>query len=602
MIARRGFLQAAAAMALGIPLRALAADGPDAALAALLQRHAEAYLRRTPEEAAGRQRASGAPQLRLDDRSQAARLNDRAAVRQALAELNRIDRALLSPKAALDHDVARFVYASLDDLLGRPGTVDLNLRPTPYVVSQMGGAWYWLPGGLGARQPLASRMDVEHWLARLALYGPALDQETDRIRIDAAAGVTPPAFIIDRTLPPLQALRDEDPARSRLTAPLLARIAAQGLGDVSARAEAIVRLGIVPALDRQIAALQALRPRASDVGGVWRLPDGDAWYASALKANTTTDIAPGDLHRDGLAQCRALSAEIDRLLKAEGLTQGSVGARLAALDTDPRFAAAGDDGRARLLALAERQIAATTARLGAAFHTVNFHPVEVRRMDTAVEAGSPGAMYLGLGSAGPNGAIGRVAVNLLHPEENAAWRIPTLMHHEGVPGHHYQASVMAGAPGLPLFRQLVRFSAWTEGWALYAEQVADELGVYADNPFGRIGALQSQLFRAARIVVDTGLHHERWSQAQAAAWMIENAGEPPQATDREIARYCVYPGQACSFKVGANRIHAAREAARARMGSRFDVRDFHDLVLKAGPVPMAVLEASVARWAATAAA
>lgn len=594
MIGRRDFLGGAAALAVAGALPARAAADADAALAALLQRHAEAYLRRTPEEAAGRRPggvAMGA-QTSLNDRSQAARLRDRAAVRQALADLKRIDRAALSPAAALDFDIARFVYASLDDLLGRVGTVDLNLRPSPYVVSQMGGAWYWRPGGLGARQALATRADVEHWLARLDGYGAALDQETDRIRIDAAAGATPPAFIIDRTLPPLMALRDEPPARSRLIAPLLARMAAPG--DVAARAETIVRSRIVPALDRQIAALQALRPQASDVGGVWRLPDGDAWYAAALKANTTTDIAPGDLHRDGLAQCRALSAEIDRLLKAQGLSQGSVAARLAALDADPRFAASGDAGRARLLAQAERQIAQTTARLGAAFHARAFHPVEVQRMDPAVEAGSPGAMYNGLGSGGK----GLVAVNLLHPEENAAWRIPTLMHHEGVPGHHYQASIMAGAPPLPLFRQLLGFSAWTEGWALYAERVADELGVYADNPFGRIGALQSQLFRAARIVVDTGLHHQRWTREQATRWMIDNAGEPPQASDREIARYCVYPGQACSFMVGANRILAAREAARARLGSRFDVRDFHDLVLTSGPLPMNVLEAIVAAWAA----
>ena len=596
MIERREFLAGAALLARSGAGSAFAADAPDAALAAMLQRHAEAYLTRMPEEATGGRRAdSASPALRsrLDDRSLAARAGDRAAVKLALIELSGIDRAALSPAAALDLDVARFVYTALDDLLGRYGFVDLNLRPSPYVVQQMGGAWYWLPGALGERQPLAAPADVDIWLARLDGFATALDQETEWVRHDAAGGVSPPDFVIDRTVPQLMALRDEPLAQSRLMAPMLARIAARGFPDASARAGAILRTRIVPALDRQIAALNALRSQASDIGGVWRLPDGEAYYAAALRANTTTDVAPGDLHREGLAQCRALSAEIDRLLKAQGLTKGNVGARLAALDADPRFRVTGDTARAQLLALAERQIAATTARLGKGFHTTSVLPVDVRRMEPAVEQGSPGAMYYGLGGAGR----GLIAVNLQNPQENAAWRMPTLIHHEGVPGHHYQASIMRGTPALPLFRQLVRFSAYSEGWALYAEQVADELGVYADNPFGRIGSLQSQLFRAARIVVDTGLHHERWTPQQAASWMVENAGEPPLSTDREIARYCVIPGQACAFKVGANRIAAAREAARARMGARFDVRDFHDLVLKAGPVPMRVLEAMVAAWA-----
>jgi uncharacterized protein (DUF885 family) len=176
------------------------------------------------------------------------------------------------------------------------------------------------------------------------------------------------------------------------------------------------------------------------------------------------------------------------------------------------------------------------------------------------------------------------------------WRLPTLAHHEGIPGHHFQASVLRAAGALPLFRRLVRFSSYTEGWALYAERVADELGVYRDNAAGRIGLLQSELFRAARIVVDTGIHHKRWTREQATKWMIENAGERPVGAQREIDRYCVYPGQACSFMVGATSIRTIRENARQRMGSRFHVRDFHDLVLRSGPVPLDVLQVAVEQW------
>lgn len=177
------------------------------------------------------------------------------------------------------------------------------------------------------------------------------------------------------------------------------------------------------------------------------------------------------------------------------------------------------------------------------------------------------------------------------------WRLPTLAHHEGIPGHHFQYSVLKTAGDLPLFRKLVRFSAYTEGWALYAERVADELGVYRDDPVGQSGLLQSELFRAARIVVDTGIHHKRWTRDQAIQWMVGNAGERPGAAQREIDRYCVYPGQACSFMVGATRIRAAREEARRTLQGMFDVRDFHDLVLRSGPVPLDVMEMRVARWA-----
>ena len=216
----------------------------------------------------------------------------------------------------------------------------------------------------------------------------------------------------------------------------------------------------------------------------------------------------------------------------------------------------------------------------------------VRRTPVAIEDSSPGAFY----SPGAPGEPGVYSLNLKRTHDHPLWRLPTLTHHEGIPGHHFQHAVLESAAVLPLHRRLVGFSAYTEGWALYAEQVADELGAYEANPAGRIGFVQSQLFRAARIVVDTGLHHQRWTREQAVSWMVDHAGEPRAPAEREIDRYCVYPGQACSFMVGANQIVALREAARARLGDRFDVRAFHDLVLKSGPVPIEVLGRMVEEW------
>ncbi|WP_380874160.1 hypothetical protein ACFB49_46120 [Sphingomonas sp. DBB INV C78] len=603
MIDRRRFLEASAAGALfgvaGAPQFAFAQGSADAALEALLQRHAEAYLHRSPEEATSNNYDVGAnANLRalLDDRSLAARASDRAAIAQALADLKRIDRAALGQRAALDYDVAAFVYETLADLLGRYGYVDGNLRPSPYVVSQMNGAYYWLPDFIGGRHPIDTKADAEAWLLRVAALATALDQETDRIRHDAGIGIIPPTFVIQKTIAQIKGLRDGAPLQSALIAPALAKITAKGFGDYGARAEKIFRTRIAPALSRQIAALEAVAPKAVDTAGVWRLPDGDAYYAASVRSNTTADIAPGELHKVGLAQCQQLIAEIDTLLKAQGLNQGSVGQRIAALNVDPRFKVSDDDaGRAKLIALAESSLKDVTSRLPQAFGNTSLNPIVVRRIPPAIEAGAPGAFY----SEGAPGQPGVYSLNLKDPGEHATWRLPTLTHHEGIPGHHFQYSVLAHAPEMPLFRKMVRFSAYTEGWALYAQQVADELGVYENNPFGRIGYLQSELFRAARIVVDTGIHHERWTKDQAVKWMVENAGEQPIATEREVTRYAVYPGQACSFKVGANRIVAAREAARKAMGAGFDVRKFHDLVLESGPVPLAVLEKAVAAWAAT---
>ena len=599
---RRAFgLSAAAAVCIGRPARAdtgtASADtaSADTAHAALLQRLATAVLRRSPEEATAAGFDIGAEaglRSRLDDRSLGARATDRTGIAEAGRLLAAVDRPALGAAARLDHDVARFVVDTLADLLARPGYVDLNLRPSPYVVSQMNGVYYWLPGLIGTGHPLQTAADATAWQSRLAGFATALDQESERIAHDAAAGIIPPDFVLARTLSQLRAMRATPALQSPLIAPALRRAAAAGLPDMAATATTIFSTAIAPALDRQIAALAAIAPRATDIAGVWHLPDGDGYYAAALRANTTADIAPGDLHRDGLAQCAALAARIDRLLRAQGLTRGSLAARLKALDTDPRFVVTNDDaGRAAILAAARTAIARVTARLPDAFADPRVRPIDIQRMAVAIEAGSPGAFYNG-------GDPGVIALNLGNPAEHPLWRLPTLLHHEGVPGHHFQAGILDGAGELSLFRRIVRFSAYTEGWALYAEQLADELGVYADDPFGRIGALQSQLFRAARIVVDTGIHHHRWTMPQAIAWMVDNAGEQIESTTREVVRYSVYPGQACSFKVGANRIVAAREAARTAMGPRFDVKAFHDLVLRSGPVPMAVLEAASHAWSA----
>ena len=457
----------------------------------------------------------------------------------------------------------------------------------------MNGAYYWLPDFIGSKPPLQTPADVEAWYARLAALAVALDEDTARLAADAARGVAPPGFVIDRTLVQLATLRDAPPETSALIGPAVARARSAGLGDLGPHAAAIFHGAVAPALSRQMTALQALRPSAVDTAGVWRLPEGDAYYAAALLANTTVETPAHALHLEGRAQVDELQGQIDQALRAQGLSLGTVGERLGALNGDPRFRVSDDDaGRARLLATARRLLDDATRRLPRAFNDPRVDPVVVLRTPEAVEAGSPSAFY----EEGAPGQPGAFMLNLARPQDLALWRLPTLAHHEGVPGHHFQFGVMRHSKALPLFRRMLQFSSYTEGWALYAEQLADEIGCYVEDPFGRIGYLQSELFRAARIVVDTGLHHERWTRDQAVAWMVANAGETAATTAREIDRYCVYPGQACSFKVGANTILQSREAARSRLGARFELRAFHDRVLRSGPVPMSVLQSDVAQW------
>ena len=574
---------------------AFAASSEDARLAALLAKHMDEYLAMTPQAAAdiltdARGRAA---RFKLDDRSVAGKQRAAEAARRWRAELAKIDRSALSPRAVVDRDTQAFAYEMLAEMGPLYGFQDHALRPGPYLISQMSGDYYWLPEDF-ARSPMTGREEADAYLSRLAAFATALDQETGRVRADAAAGVVPPDFVLDRIVAQLSALRATAP--SALTKDPVARAAAKGFADVGPAAAKLVTERIEPALDRQIALFQSFRPKAVHEAGIWRLPDGDRWYALALRSNTTASTPPLEMHQLGLDTFARLSSELDALLKAQGLTQGSVGARIQALDKDPRFLKPDTDaGRQDLLTYARDHLAHVHDLLPRAFRTLPDRDITVDRVPVAIEAGAPGAYYSGPPADGSRPGV--IAINLKETAEWPLWRLATLTHHEGDPGHHLQHAVFhKAAPDAPAYKSFAQYSAYVEGWALYAEHVAIEIGAYENDPFGHIGAVQSALFRAARIVVDTGIHAKRWSREDATRWMVENAGEPQTSAQREIDRYCVYPGQACAFMVGRLEFLRAREAARTRLGARFDVRDFHELVLAAGPMPMEAVARLAADW------
>jgi uncharacterized protein (DUF885 family) len=370
---------------------------------------------------------------------------------------------------------------------------------------------------------------------------------------------------------------------------LVKRAGAKGIsGDWERRASAIVAQSVYPALDRQIAAMEQLRPMSRPGDGAWRLSDGEAIYAEALKEATTTNFTPAEVHQMGLDQVAEITSQLDEILKSQGFANGSVGERLAAVSRNPSQVYADNDaGRAELLSYLNQVVKDMYARLPSAFATLPNQPLEIRRVPPEIQDGASNGYYNRAALDGSRPAI--YFINLKDLGDWPKFTLPTLCYHEGVPGHHLQISIAQQSTDIPTLRKLGFFSAYSEGWALYAEQLANELGAYASDPLGRAGFLQSFLFRAARLVVDTGIHSKRWSREQATDYMVRTTGYARPRSQREVERYCTMIGQACSYKVGHTAWTRARAEAQKTLGPRFDLKRFHE-VLREGAMPLSILE------------
>jgi uncharacterized protein (DUF885 family) len=287
----------------------------------------------------------------------------------------------------------------------------------------------------------------------------------------------------------------------------------------------------------------------------------------------------------GLDELRALHSRMDPILRSIGYTEGSVGARMTALGEDPRYKfAEGDPGRAEIMAFIQDKLTDIRARLPRAFHTLVRGYLEVVRISPDVEDGAPGA-YGGAGTI-DGSEPGHFWINLRTTDLHRKFDLPDLTYHEAIPGHVWQGEYTFRQP---LVRSMLGFNAYSEGWALYAQQIADELGVYDDVPVGRLGYLQSLAFRACRLVVDTGLHAKRWTRAQGVDFFVRENGSNPGEVQSEVDRYCSWPGQACGYKVGHTTINRLRDEAQSALGSRYDFAAFNDAVVGGGNVPMTVL-------------
>lgn len=591
---RRTLLAGMGMASAGLAMPAWGADSAEARLDALLTRQFDQALIDDPTRAASLGLDIGARaglRARFPDWSAAARTARDRRIDTDLAALHAIDRGALGDNARVAYDSAEFDLVARQRLARFPyHTGGFAHRAGPYAVTQLGGFYTGVSTFLDSQHPVKTKADADAYIARMEATPALLDDDSAIVRANAAMGVVAPRFIIEQALQQLGRLRDGDAASKTIVASLARRANAIGLTGYDARAQAIFEGPIRAALTRQIEVLTALLPKADEEAGVSRLPDGPAYYAATLAQHTTTDMTAEQIHQLGLDQLADLHARMDKLLTAQGFKEGSLRQRLDALTaTDGQLFANDDTGRAALLAYLNDRLTTIRARLPQVFSRMPRAPYEIRRVPPEIEIGAPG----GSAQAGtPDGSRpGIFFINLRDTHEWPRYTLPTLAFHEGAPGHLFENALKFEDAALPLYRQSSYVTAYGEGWGLYAEQVAAELGMYDDDPLGEIGYLASYAFRASRLVVDTGLHAKGWNRQQAIDFMVENSSETPSSARTEIDRYIVYPGQACSYKVGQTAISRLRDEVSSHRD--YDIKRFHDVVLGAGRIPLAVLERRV---------
>ena len=595
---RRLFLSTAGASALAAAAprafaqAAMPGSGDDARLSAAFAAIFEGVLDRSPMFVTSLGLDKGAradAKSQLDDNSKSGMMKDLAATQAAIKELEGFKGANLSDAQRLNLDV---ILYSLGQQTVAPGTFGLNSVQRPYRIFQQGGSYFRVPDFLNTAHTINDSADCDAYVSRLDAFARNLRTDTALQRDEAARGYLAPGWSLDLTIGQLKKLRGQPAAQSSMVQSLVKRAAAKGIsGDWQAQATGIVEKAIYPALDEQIAAIESLKGKTAAGDGVWRTPRGDEIYAAALKQATTTDLSADQIHAMGLEQVADISAQLDGILKGAGYDSGTVGERLAKLNVEPsQLYADSAEGRAALLAQLNRDVDAMKAKLPQAFATIPDTKLEIRAVPVEIQDGASNGYYNRAALDGSRPAI--YFINLKDVGDWPKYGLPALTYHEGVPGHHLQISTAQTAGDIPMLRKTAFMSAYTEGWALYAEQLADELGGYA-TPLDRAGYLQSFLFRAARLVVDTGIHAKQWSREKATDYMVEKTGFARPRCQREVERYCTQPGQATSYKVGHGVWTKARAAAQAELGNAFDIKQFH-AILEEGAMPLSMLEQRVA--------
>lgn len=547
---------------------------------------AQSQMRADPNQATARQYLPAEEQLELDGRltpqTRAYRLERREAARQALDGLSAYDRKTL---AAQQRSSAALIEWSLRMVVQAGEFDDFD-----FPFNQFRGMHVGLVNFLSQAHPIRTARDVDNYLARLGQVAEQIDAGIVRARASQAKGFLMPRFINEAAIGQFKRFLADAPAQNVLVASLAERLNRAPAVDAPRRAaalasaEKLVAESVMPAFRRAQALLEAQLPMTTADAGLWRLPGGDKAYAFELRRNTTTDYTPQQVHAIGRAEVARIEGEMDTLLAQLGYKDGDIEARYERLEADlqPKDAAP----QAAMLARFEAILRDAEQRSKLVFDITPRAPLVVKREPPFTEK-TAAAHYSGPSRDGTRPGI------FWAPLPGPTFRIAdmrTLAYHEGVPGHHFQIALQQETDSLPRYRSDGIFaggSAYSEGWALYAERLAVENGWYEGDVQGRIGQLHAELFRARRLVVDTGLHAMKWTRQQAIAY-----GVPAH----EVDRYVVIPGQACAYKIGQLKILDLRAKAQKALGDKFQIKQFHNLLLQTGNVPLAVLEQVVADW------
>ena len=521
-----------------------------------------------------------------------------------LAILKHWNGTPLDPQQRLSDGLARWFYQSQLDLMAVPWSAAwVPMSGSTYAVDQLFSPAVNLPQFMDNQHVVTDEASALSYIARLQALGNKLDQIRANLDMQAGQGVVPPEVALQGAADQFIALLAPAPKDSLWVNSLRRKLDKMSALPVPRREQLIaqateaVRSSVNPGYQQLLADVQALQARHLGNKGVWALPQGKAYYDAALRWYTSTDLDADAIHQIGLDEVARLDKQMDARLIELGLRDGSVAERVQKMREDPRYRYADSDaGREQLLGDVRQRLVDLEPILPTWFGRVPTQKLAVEPVPKHMQKTSPGGYYYPPAMDGSR--PGTFFINLGDIASNTRWSIPTFTYHEGAPGHHFQISIGQTLTDLPMLRRSLNPSAFSEGWALYAEQLMAEAGVYKDDPAGDLGRLQAEMFRAVRLVVDTGLHRKRWTPEQAVAYMQQATGMNPGDVRVEINRYLVQPGQASSYKMGHLRLLELREQARKALGDKFDIRAFHDLILGNGAMPMTVVTQAVDAWIA----
>jgi uncharacterized protein (DUF885 family) len=513
-----------------------------------------------------------------------------------LATLRSYDRASLSQDNQLNYDMLEYFLSVQVE--------GMKYDYHNYPLNQLFGLQSNMPTFMATQHPVKSVQDAENYISRLNKIPLAFSQAQEGLDKREALKIIPPTFVVEKVLTEMQGFVGAPAKDNILYTALKEKLDKVNAGDISteqkkallADAELSINTQVYPAYKKFIVYYEKLKAKTTGNHGAWSLPQGEAFYQWCIKQHTTTTMSADEIHQLGLSEVARIEAEMNTILVAEGLTEGSVGARMQQIAKRPdQLYPDTDAGRTQAMADFQLIINDIDKGLTPYFNVRPKQAVKVERIPVFKEKTSPGAYYESPAFDGSRPGI--FYINLRNVDEVAKFGMRTLAYHEAIPGHHFQKTIQQELTGVPTFRNLLPFTAYTEGWALYSERLAWEIG-YQKKPLDNLGRLQAEMFRSVRLVVDTGMHSKKWTREQAIAYMMDKTGMPETDVVAEIERYLVSPGQALAYKIGMNTIVRVREDAKKELGTKFDIRRFHDVVLTGGDMPMALLEQRVKQWTA----